>query len=280
MTSTGRPASEYFTALSRRLVIAPTTCDRVTEHHEILGDVADAQGDAECERQGAHALGRFFDEHTRAHRLTNRLFLRLDLAQIQEVVDDVAQAVGLTNKLLGEPAADLHVVAREERLGKQAHRPNRGLELVTDIRHEVAAHALHASKLGDVLHVGHRTNQRPVVGAQRVRVHHEGLARWAEQRDLLDPGLTAEGTAHQAVDELLRNGVAVTGVAEPLGGTAARELVPGVVDHDDSGCRCLHGLDEKITIRRRGVRRALGFGEGDVEDVVAAAPSQPNRPVM
>ena len=52
---------------------------------------------------------------------------------------------------LGQAAGRPRVVLAEQRLGQQAERPDRGLQLVADVGDEVAAHRLEPAPLGDVL---------------------------------------------------------------------------------------------------------------------------------
>jgi len=84
----------------------------------------------------------------------------------------------------------------------------------------------------------------------------------------------------QPVDELLRDGVAVTRVAEPLGRSAPHHLVAGGVDDDDARARRRERAREPITLDVSGLGFPLRRFERAVGDVVEPLSSQPNRPVM
>ena len=71
---------------------------------------------------------------------------------VDQVLDDVGQADGLVLHAPGEPAYGLGVVGGVlDRLGQQRQRADRGLELVADVGHEVAADRVDAAQLGEVL---------------------------------------------------------------------------------------------------------------------------------
>ena len=95
----------------------------------------------------------------------------------------------LAGQALGQAPGDLRVLLVEQRLGQQRQRPHRGLQLVADVGHEVAAHVLQAAALGRVLH--HHEHARWAGGAlQRHRPHAQDPARRPEQLELaLAPGL-------------------------------------------------------------------------------------------
>ena len=104
------------------------------------------------------------------HRLAARRLLRLDEAEVEQVVDDAGQPLGLLHDPLGERPGDRGVVFRGERLRQHLERADRRLELVADVGDEVAAHALDAVHLR---HVVRRTPPRRAGG----RVVPSGTAR-------------------------------------------------------------------------------------------------------
>ena len=71
-------------------------------------------------------------------------------AEVEQVVDDLREPVGLAHDAIGELLQHADVVGRGHRLGEQAERADRRLQLVTHVGDEVAAHALDASRLRDV----------------------------------------------------------------------------------------------------------------------------------
>ena len=80
----------------------------------------------------------------------------LQPGQLDQFGDHVAQPVGLDQHLLGEPADGFGVVrGRQQRLGEQRHRADRGLELMADVGHEVTPGRLHPGIVGLVVDEHH-----------------------------------------------------------------------------------------------------------------------------
>src|SRR5262249_25647405 len=125
-----------------------------------------------------------------------------------------------------------------------------------------------------------RAAGQPGGAGQGLRMHDEGLARRAEERELFRRFRAVQRATQQAVDELLRDGVTVTRLAEALGRAAPDHLVPRGVDDDDAHSRRHERARDTITLYEGGLGFPLRRIERAVGDVVEPLPSQPNRPVM
>ena len=75
----------------------------------------------------------------------------LDAGQLEQVVDRAADPQGFGEDALREATDDIGVVLTEHRLGQQAQRADRRLELVADVGDEVATNGLEPASFGDVL---------------------------------------------------------------------------------------------------------------------------------
>ena len=104
-TDTASPGSLYLIALSTRLVIALTTWRR--SHATIASGASsyDQELDAGDDRGRADAIDRFVHERVDRHRITDRRFLGLDQAEVEQVVDDAPEPLRLAHHPLGERAA-------------------------------------------------------------------------------------------------------------------------------------------------------------------------------
>ena len=141
-------------------------------------------------RRGAGAVHRLGEHAVDVHRgELGQRFAALQPGQVDELAHEPAQPVGLVRHPAGEPLDGLGVVGRLlDRLGQQGQRADRGLQLVPDVGHEVPAHRLRATGLGDVLqHQRDRPGRRRRPAVQPDPVH----ARSAEGRTR--PGLRAGG---------------------------------------------------------------------------------------
>ena len=181
-----------------------------------------------------------------------------------------ARRARLDREAPGEPPHLLGLVrGLVERLGQQAHGGDRGLQLVADVRDEVAAHLVEAVRLGAVL-----GEQQDEAGAQACHEHPEpdrALAvRAAGDVDLVGDRLAAAAHDGHQVEEL--------GVGERLlaheaeGERAGRRLqhVVGRVEHDAGGFEHLEHLVDAVGNARRdhlrGARTtALGHVQHDHE---------------
>ena len=83
---------------------------------------------------------------------------RLDGGQVEQLVDELGEVIGLALDLRGEVAHRGGVVdrARRECLGKQLDRGQRRAQLVPDVGDEVAAHALDTPQRGDIVQRQHQ----------------------------------------------------------------------------------------------------------------------------
>ena len=105
------PGSEYFTALSRRLAIALTSWRRshaTTRTSAAAG--CDLDPDARGRGRGPHPIDRVLEARPHRHRARAGALLRLDQAQVEQVVDDAARGDRLPS-----PAAPRAVAARPGR---------------------------------------------------------------------------------------------------------------------------------------------------------------------
>ena len=118
----------------------------------------------------------------------------------------------------------------DQGLGQQAERAHRGLELVADVGHEVAADLLEAPALGDVLDDGDDPERPPAV-VDQPRPHGQGAARAARRgRGCARPSPPCQAFSSSSVDGLGGQRVAVAvvhqrdgpGVAEDHGRRSRR----------------------------------------------------------
>jgi len=142
----------------------------------------------------------------------------------------------------GEPAYGGRVVARpQQRLGQQAHRADRGLELVADVGDEVASYGLHPPGLGDVLDQQHDVS--PV--ADRCEPGPDRLRDAAEpRRRELDLGLVRLPAAPRVPHEPAQLGhrqPAGSDDADLPGGAVVDDHVVRGVQHRDGD---LQGVDD------------------------------------
>ena len=107
--------------------------------------------DAALVGRGPHPLDGVGHDEVDQHRLARRGLLGLDARQVEQVVDDPADPERLVVDAAGEALGHLGVGLRDERLGEQAQRAHRRLELVADVGHEVAPDLLEPAALRDVL---------------------------------------------------------------------------------------------------------------------------------
>ena len=213
------------------------------------------------------------DQQPHRNRRTRRRLLRLDLAEVEQVVDDAREAIGLAHDPVGELLHDARVVGRGHRLGEQPERADRRLQLVAHVGDEVAAHALDAPRLGDVARERDRADDL-AVAPQRERAQLEHLTgrpvelELALRRDAVERGL------QQLVDRVLGEHLAVTRAVEPAGRRVAHDLATDAVDDDDRVGRLVERGEQPV-LHRLGTRDPVGrlpVGLGDridERDVVA-----------
>ena len=180
------PGSEYLTALSSRFVSALTHLAAVARRSATSGDVGrDAQRDAGARRPRP---ARRRPPRRRARRPASargRRLLGLDQAEVEQVVDDPREPVGLAHDPLGELAR--RPPGRRSaamRLGEQPERADRRLQLVAHVGDEVAAHALDrgASRRRRATNAAAPTIARRRASGTRRQLQH--LARRAEELQL------------------------------------------------------------------------------------------------
>jgi hypothetical protein len=102
---------------------------------------------------------------------------------------------------------------------------------VTDVGHEVAAHALDPSQLRDVSHEGDRADQTAAASEwQGADLEH--LAGWTEQLELAFGTFTSERRPKEFTNRVLDERVGVACAAEALTGGVAQHLSSLRVDDD------------------------------------------------
>ena len=121
------------------------------------------QVDAAGLRREPAAVDGLGDHVVQAHqRRRLERVVALQAGQLDDVLHQPGQAVGLVLHPAGEPAYGLRVVRRvDQGLGQQRHRADRGLELVADVGDEVPAYLVDPAGLGAVLdHDQHQGSTR------------------------------------------------------------------------------------------------------------------------
>ena len=206
--------------------------------------------DATLVRRGPHPLDGIGHHEVHQHRLARRRLLRLDAGQVEQVVDDAADAEGLVVDAAGQALCHLGVGLRDQGLGQQAQGAHRRLELVADVRDEVAADLLEPAALRDVL------DQRD---------HAE---RAAAVVDLARPHLQCAPGRPVEVERALGRSL-VPGVLQDLGDGLGGQGVTVAADHQGVGAAVAvdHGavLVAEHHALREGVERAPqadGVGAG------------------
>ena len=216
--------------------------------------------------RGAHALDRLGHHEVHQDRLARRRFLRLDPRQVEEVVDDPADPEGLGVDPAGQARRHRGVGLRHQGLGQQAERAHRGLELVADVGHEVAADLLEAPALGDVLDHGDDA-QRAAAVVDDLRAHRQGAPGRAVEVEGALGRPWRPGVGQEVDDGLGRQGVAVAAAHEAVGpGVAEDHLAALVADHDALG-EGVEGPAEADGVGR-GLGHRLGGPVGDLLEVV------------
>ena len=152
-------------ALSTRLWTADTSWRRSPEHGQGRAASATSSRMPRWSATGTQALDGLGHDHADRHRLADAAPLRLDPGQVEQVLDDAAEPLGLGPHPLGQPGHHLRVVLALEGLGQQAEGADRGLQLVADVGDEVAPHGLEPAPLGDVLDDGHGADHGVVFDA-------------------------------------------------------------------------------------------------------------------
>ena len=167
-------------------------------------------------RRGPHPLDGVGHHQVHQHRLAWRGLLGLDAGQVEQVVDDAAHPEGLVVDAAGQALRHLGVGLGDQRLGQQAERAHRRLELVAHVGHEVAADLLEPPALRDVLDQRDHA-ERPAPVVDLVRPHLQRA-----------PGRAVE------VERALRRAL-VPGVLEELGHRLGGEGITVAADHQGIG---------------------------------------------
>jgi hypothetical protein len=197
--------------------------------------------------------------------LAGRRLLGLDAAQVEQVVDDPADPEGLGVDARRQPLSHFRIGLDGEGLGQQPEGPDRGLELVAHVGHEVAADLLQAPPVGHVLDDGdHAEGPPPVV--DQPGPDGEGLAgRPVEVEGALGRAV-GPGVLQELGDGLGGQGVAVAIVHEPGGPGVLEGDVAVLVADDDPLGQGVEGPAEPDGVRT-GLGDRLGRLAGDLLEV-------------
>ena len=133
--------------------------------------------------------------------------------EIEQVVDDARQPVGLAHDAFGELLQHTEIVGRGHRLGEQAERADRRLQLVAHVGDEVAPNALDPSRLRDVARERHRADHLTRrVERERGQVQH--LARRSVELELALGDPPGERLLQELRERVVGDDVAVARAAE------------------------------------------------------------------
>ena len=144
-TCTLLPGSLYLTAFSTRLPSADTSWRRSPRTIDAVGaGRATWTAMPRCSAHVRDALHGAVDDVADVDGVAHRLLAELDPGQLEQVVDRARDPVRLAHHPLGDALDDLEVVLVGERLGQHGERPDRRLQLVADVGHEVGAHGVDA----------------------------------------------------------------------------------------------------------------------------------------
>ena len=136
----------------------------VARDDEVAGRLGDLEADPAMLGHRPQPLDRLGDDQVHRDRIPAGGLLGLDPRQVEQVLDDAAEPLGLGPHPAREPGDHRRVVLALERLGHQAQRADRGLQLVADVGDEVPADGLQPAPLGDVLDDRHRPQDGAVLG--------------------------------------------------------------------------------------------------------------------
>lgn len=190
--------------------------------------------------------------------------------EVDEFLDQVGQAGRLDLHPAGEALHRLGVFGSvHDSFGQQGEGPDRGLQLVADVRDEVAADGLDASGLGEVL-----DEQEDEPGAQRGHPgrHRQGFAPAGAapgqvQLDLAYLSVASGVPRHQ--EHRFDGELAATDQPEGVRGGAGLDYGVGLVEDDGRGAE--HGQNGVHARRKHGIGVQGGPG-GSV--LVAFAPTE------
>ena len=181
----------------------------------------------------------------------------LQPGQVDDLLHQPGQPGGLDEDALGEPLDGLGVVlGAEHGLGEQRDAADRGLQLVADVRHEVAADLLDPPGVGVVLgedqHVRDRDGRDP-------HPHHD-RCRGVGAAGQVELGLADHAVAAHLPGEVAQLVVDQLAVAhQPVADRGRRGVDDGVAGVDDDGDRAQHREHVADPAGQRRLRR-LGLG--------------------
>ncbi len=207
-------------------------------------------------RRGAHPLNGIGHDEVDQHGLAGRGLLGLDAREVEQVIDDAADPEGLVVDAAGQPLRHVGVGLGDERLGQQAQRAHRRLELVAHVGHEVAADLLEPAPLRDVLNE-RDDPERPAAVVDLAGAHlQRAPGRAVEVEGALGRALVP-GVLQDVGHRLRGQGVAVAADHEGVGPAVA-------VDHGAVLVAEHHALGEGVERAPEpdGVGARLGHGLG------------------
>ena len=286
--STVLPRSEYFTALSSRLVSALTTCRRSHAQRGVAARVVDAQPDPRRRGRRLDPLDRLVDEHRHRDLVPRRRLLHLDEAQVEQVVDDPPQPLGLVHELLGEAAGDLGVATRQP-ASRPAAPARRSASSARGSRWRRSRGA--RSRRGGAPRRPARTTAAPTSaspsnsGNGTQSQHHAAAGRTAAS-SAVDRRAPVHASSSSCRDLGCRDRVGVAGVAVPLGRRVAEHLVAVGVDDDDpvarprSSAAASRSRCSSSVAASSAASASACSSVGDRRRRSRAVTAQPNRPVM
>ena len=181
-----------------------------------------------CDRHGLPGDGGEVDD------LVQRLAPELDPRQLQELVDDAGEAVGLADQLGREAGDDLRLVLVGQRLGQQRDGADRRLQLVADVGDEIRPHRVQADPLAGVLDGAHGPDL-PAVHADHRTAHQQRPAGRPVDLERVRPLPPRQRILEVRLDGLVEQGVEVGDPEEVLGLAVAREHAALGVDQHDAG---------------------------------------------
>ena len=206
--------------------------------------------------RGPHPLDGVGHDQVDQHRLARRRLLGLDARQVEQVVDDAAHPEGLVVDAPGQALGHLGIGLGDERLGQQAERAHRRLELVADVGHEVAADLLEPAALRDVLDERDDA-ERPAAVVDLAGPHLEGAPGRAVEVERALGRTLVPGVLEHLGHRLGGQGIAVAADHQGVGAAVAVDHGPVLVAQD-------HALGEGVegAPQPDGVRAGLGDGLG------------------
>ena len=177
-------------------------------------------------------------------------FLRFDLREVEQIVDDPGEAIRFAHHALGELLQHCQIVGRGHRLGEQRQCPDGCLQFVTDVRDEVATHALDAPRLRDVVRerdcADHLTGR---VQRERAQVQH--LTRRTVELDLTFGDSAGQRLLQQLGERVLGDDLAMARAFEVVRGRVPQHFPPDPV-HDDDSVGCLIERTHEPVLRGLG----------------------------